>query len=122
MTLQEARVKHPDAVYSSDKPDKSESAFYSALLGKSKKKNPAYQAVKMENSFPAAHKTLVLPFIQERRAMFKCIIPCVASRWQRPGLSMCGAFSSLCVCAHEHKSAFPGAGVAFIIKTPKGDK
>lgn len=157
-------MKHPDAVYNSDKLDKSESAFYSALLGKNKtkqkytqkpqnnekthqqqnkqkqtnkktkktnkpktnQKNPTYQNSfpKVENSFPAAHTTVVFASMEEGRAMFKYIIPYAISRLQSPGPSLCGAFSSVCVCvqAYGHKWTFPGPGVAFIIKTPKGDK
>jgi len=92
-------VKSPDIVYVSEKLGKNESAFYSVLLGK---KKPIYHTAKMENSFPAAKVTIIMAFMQERRVMFRCVIPCVVSRWQRPGLSSCQAFSSVWVQTRAH--------------------
>lgn len=100
MSSYKTRVKYPDIIYISEKLDKNESAFYSACWEREKKS--VYQTAKMENSFPAANVTIILAFMQERRAMFKYVIPCVVSRWQRPGPSLCEAFSSVWVQAHAH--------------------
>lgn len=91
-------MKHPDAVYNSDKLDKSESAFYPALPGKEKTEKQPTKIPLWKWKIPfQLHTTLVLAFIEERRAMFKWIIPRDVSRLQRPGPT-CVELSEMCVC------------------------
>lgn len=99
MTSWEARVKLPDAVCNSDNLDKSDSALCSALLGKNKTQKTTYRRVKMENSFPSAHTTLVLSFIQATRllvysnAKFHVLLP--GGKGQD---IPCVEISQVCVC------------------------